>query len=50
MVFLNPWWSAEVKDNAGESRMFELEAVEAKATHAKPLPLTYDPPEAPQPI
>ena len=34
VVFLNPWWSAEVKDNAGESRMFELEAVEAKATHA----------------
>ena len=30
--------------------MFELEAVEAKATHAKPLPLTYDPPDAPQPI
>ena len=50
VVFLNPWWSAEVKDNAGESRMFELEAVEAKATHARPLPLTYDPPEAPQPI
>ena len=50
VVFLNPWWSAEVKDNAGESRMFELEAVEAKATHARPLPASYEPPDAPQPI
>ena len=50
VVFLNPWWSSEVLDNQGSSRMFELEAVEAKATHARQLPLTYEPPECPQPL